>query len=135
MQTGKNKWIWICGLLAAAVLMLGLYIGFKPKPSAGSKHITIEVVDDQGGTKDYELATDAEFLRGAMDELSASGDFSYEGADTNGFFYVTTINGLTADFDKDGSFWSIYVNGEYGMYGVDEQTVSDQDSFRFAYEK
>ena len=137
MGTEKNKSIrvWIIGLLAAALLMFGLYTVFKPKAVSGSKNVSVEVVNDQGESLSFGKTTDAEYLRQFMDELSETTDFSYAGSDEGGMFYVTTVNGLTADFNKDGAYWAVYVNGEYGMYSVDEQPVADGDVFRFAYEK
>jgi len=49
--------------------------------------------------------------------------------------YITTVNGVTADFDKDGAYWSIMVNGEYGQYGADSQPVADGDEFQLVYTK
>lgn len=38
--------------------------------------------------------------------------------------FVDTINGETANYNVDGSYWAAYVNGKYGQYGVDSQPVS-----------
>ena len=68
-----------------------------------------------------------------MDELKDQG-FTYEGTDSEYGIYITTINGIKADYDADGAYWSIYVNGEYGQFGADQQPVNDGDAFKFAYE-
>ena len=46
---------------------------------------------------------------------------------------VETVNGETVDFDRDGSYWAFYVNGEYCSYGIDTQPVEDEDVFRIEY--
>ena len=80
------------------------------------------------------MNTDQEFLRGALDELAQSADFSVEGTESEYGLYIMAINGETADYDADGAYWSIYVNNEYGMYGVDTQPVTDGDVYSFVYE-
>ena len=44
------------------------------------------------------------------------------------------VNGLRADYDEDGAYWSFYVNDEYCNYSIDEQPVNDGDSFAIKYE-
>ena len=131
----RTKLITAITVIIAAILILyfGVYQNFGPKASAGAKTYTLEVVNDQGETKSYEGRTDAEFLSGIMDELQAEGDFSYEGTDGDYGLYINTVNGLTADYDKDGAYWSIMVNGDYGQYGADSQPVADGDDYQLVY--
>lgn len=127
-------------VIAAAVLVIAasvfalVYFLNKPKTVEGTKAYTVAVVDKDGNSKEYTGKTDAEFLRGLMDELTAGGDFSYAGDDSDYGLYITTINGVTADYNADGAYWSIYVNEEYGQFGADAQPVNDGDSFKFVYE-
>jgi len=106
----------------------------ESKAQEPAKAYTVTVVGKDGASKDYTGRTDADYLRALMDELKAQGDFSYEGNDSDYGLYITAINGVTADYDADGAYWSIYVNGEYGQYGADSQPVNDGDSFKFVYE-
>ncbi len=122
-------------LVAAIIAAFFVYRSFKPKAQQGSKGYTIEVVDNNGETKTYEGRTDAEFLKQVMDELAKDSDFSYEGEDSEFGLFIQSVNGLKADYETDGAYWAIYVNGEYGSYGADSQPVADGDTFRFAYEK
>jgi len=48
---------------------------------------------------------------------------------------VMTVNGETADYNVDQSYWSFYVNGEYCNYGIDTQPVADGDAFKIVYTK
>ncbi len=133
----KNKkyLVWFCAIVIVALSMFGVYKLFGPKASNGSKAVVVEVVDDNGKLDSYSSKTDAEYLKDLMDELSKTTDFSYEGTTSDYGLYITSINGLEANYDKDGAYWSIYVNGNYGQYGADQQPVSDGDTYRFAYEK
>ena len=49
--------------------------------------------------------------------------------------YVKTVNGITADYDTDGTYWAFYVNGEYAMTGVDSTPVEDGAVYTFKVEK
>ncbi|MCR5596300.1 MAG: DUF4430 domain-containing protein [Lachnospiraceae bacterium] len=124
----------VVAVLAVICILFGVYKALSPKAQTGSKAVKVEVTDNNGQTKSYDVKTDAEFLSQVMDELSAAGDFSYEGTNGDYGLYITAINGVTADYDADGAYWSIMVNGEYGMYGADSQPVADGDTFGFVYE-
>ena len=136
MESMKNRkpLVWIAGLLVAALLMFGLYKAFGPKPAEGSKSVVVEVENDKAEVKTYNAKTDAQYLSELMDELKASTDFTYEGTGGEYGLYINSINGLTADYDKDGAYWALYVNGEYGQYGADQQPVNDGEIYRFKYE-
>ena len=49
--------------------------------------------------------------------------------------YVKTVNGITADYDKDGAYWAFYVNGEYASSGVDSTPIAEGESYCFRVEK
>ena len=97
---------------------------------AGSKDITIEVVNKAAESTVYELSTDAEFLRQAMDEAEG---LTYDGTESEYGLMISTINGEVADFNVDGGYWSFYVNDEYCNYGIDTQPVMDGDAFAIVY--
>ena len=48
--------------------------------------------------------------------------------------YVKTVNGETVDYDKDGKYWAFYINGEYGMTGVDVTEIVEGDSYALKVE-
>lgn len=134
MKNKKNFTLLLC-LVLALLCMFGVYKVFGPKISKGSKAVVIEVLNKESDLKTYKIKTDAEYLVDAMNELQDSQDFSYEGSESDYGLYITSINGQEAVYETDGSYWSIYVNNEYGMYGADQQPVNDGDTYRFAYEK
>ena len=118
-------------LLLAAALALA-YFTFREEPVSGSKAITISVVNSRAETTNYSLKTDAEFLRQAMDEAEG---LTYSGSEGPYGVMISTVNGETADYNVDASYWSFHVNGEYCNYGVDEQPVHDGDAFSIVYTK
>ncbi len=130
-KSNKGLVIGVIALVAVAAVLAIVYFVARPKAAEGSKAVTIEVVNKAGESTVYNVKTDAEFLRGAMDEAKG---LTYDGSESEYGFYVESVNGEVADYSVDGSYWSIYVNGEYGMYGIDQQVVNDGDAFKLAYE-
>ena len=133
----KNRKL-IIGIAALLVVIAALIVVWKvagPKPETGTKAYTVIVVDPEGKETKYTGKTDAEYLHGLMDELAAKNKkFTFDGEDSQYGFTVMSVNGVLGDWNE-GTYWAIYVNGEYGNYGVDEQPVADGDEFKFAYEK
>lgn len=128
---GSRKWIAGVVVLAVAVLVLVVGYGvFREKPVEGSKSIVIEVVDRDEGKIEYQLKTDAAYLREAMEEAEG---LSFSGAESEYGMMVDTVNGVRADYEADGAYWSFCVNGEYCNYGIDTQPVEDGDVFSIVY--
>ncbi len=80
------------------------------------KNITLTVTYSDGTSENYEITTTAEYLMDAIEDT-----VTLEGSESDYGFYLETVNGETADYDTDGAYWAIYVNDEYGMYGLDSQ--------------
>lgn len=100
-----------------------------PQP-AGSKKIIVKVVDKDGNVTEYVHFTDQSYLRKATEEIEG---LTITGQESMYGLMIEAINGITAIYEKDGAYWSIEVNGEYGMHGIDEQPVDDGDVFAFVY--
>ena len=131
-KTKSNKKI-IAAAAAAVVivaLMVILYIRLRPEAAQGSKSITITVVAQDGTETSYSVQTDAEYLRGAIEDAEG---LTVEGTESEYGLMVDTVNGVRADYTLDGAYWSFLVNGEYCNYGVDEQVVNDGDEFQIVY--
>lgn len=119
------------GILVVLIAVFAvIYFAFGAKPVAGSKNITIEVVSADATSKVYEVSTDAEFLRQAMEEAEG---LEFSGTESQYGLTVEVINGETTDFNN-GSYWSFYVNDAYCNYGIDSQPVLDGDAFKIVYE-
>ena len=48
--------------------------------------------------------------------------------------YVKFVNGIEADYDKDGTYWGFYKNGEMMMVGVDGAQISDGEHYELVKE-
>ena len=127
----KNKKILGAGLLVVLIAALAIIYGvFREKPVEGSKEITIEVVNQADETKLYELNTDAEYLRQAMEEVDG---LEFSGQESEYGMMVEVVNGESAVYDKDGAYWYFMVNGESCNNGIDTQPVEDGDAFQIVY--
>ena len=96
----------------------------------GSVKFGFVVVDGDGNETDYVIHTDAETVGDALLEQNL-----IEGDDSEYGLYVKTVNGVTADYDTDGTYWAFYINDEYASTGVDATPVTDGDTYMFRVEK
>ena len=95
----------------------------------GSSTFLFTVVDQEGSETLFEIHTDSETVGEALLELGLiAGEESEYG------LYVKTVNGITADYDKDGVYWAFYINGEYAATGVDATAVTEGDSYALKIE-
>ena len=117
-------------LLIAALTLV--YVTFREKAQAGSKNITLSVIDSAGKETIYTLSTDAQYLLGAMEEAEG---LTFSGTEGPYGMMLTTVNGETADYNTNGAYWAVIVNGNYGNYGVSMQPVEDGDGFVILYDK
>ena len=135
MENKQNKKGIIAGIVILVVLVAAFLIAWsalKPQTNTGAKTVTINVINSEGETKEYVVKTDAEYLRQVMDEAKG---LTYEGVEDATSFMVMTVNGETADWSVDQSYWGFYLNGEYCNYGINEQPVADGDVFTIEYTK
>ncbi|MBE5879508.1 MAG: DUF4430 domain-containing protein [Lachnospiraceae bacterium] len=96
----------------------------------GSKVFDFIVVDKDGAEACFEIHTDAEVVGDALLALDLiSGDVGEYG------LYVKSVNGITADYDVDQTYWAFYVNGEYATAGVDTTVIEEGTTYSFKVEK
>lgn len=127
----KKKIILAVGaLVLVAAIFAGVYFALAPKASAGGKEITIEVIDDAQASTVYEVSTDAEYLGDAIRE---TGGLTVEGTESEYGLMVDTVNGVVADYNENGAYWAFYVDGEYCMYGMDQQPIEDGQAYQIIY--
>ena len=81
---------------------------------------TLVVADLDGNETTVEITTDKEYVGEALLEQGIiTGDMGDYG------LYINTVNGLAADWDKDMTYWSFYIDGEYAMTGVDTTPIEE----------
>ena len=96
----------------------------------GATKFAFIVVDKDGNETAFEINTDKETVGDALLELNL-----IEGDEGDYGLYVKKVNGITADYDKDQTYWAFYVNGEYASSGVDTTTIEDGAEYMFKVEK
>lgn len=95
----------------------------------GAKTVTVEVkVEEQMVT--FTINTDKTTVGEALIEHGlVAGDEGAYG------LYVKKVNGITADYDIDQSYWAFYINGEMAMTGVDATDIDETAIYKLEYTK
>ena len=96
----------------------------------GNTTFTFAVVDKEGNETAFEIHTDKTVVGEALQELKL-----IEGSAGDYGLYVTVVNGITADYNVDGTYWAFYIDGEYAMTGVDATDIVEGSSYAFKVEK
>lgn len=113
---------------ALALALFFVWYAAHPAAQAGEKHITVEVVHSSGAATEFTYDTGEEYL-GAV--LLSEGLIS--GTEGPYGLYVDTVDGETASYELNGSWWRLSCNGEDTMTGVDTTPVADGDVFTWTY--
>lgn len=95
----------------------------------GSREFGFTVVDREGNETNFEIHTEKETVGEALLELGM-----IAGEDSEYGLYVRTVNGITADYDKDGVYWAFYIDGEYAQTGVDSTAIAEGSHYSFKVE-
>ena len=96
---------------------------------SGSKTVTVEV-KVQEHLVTLTVKTDKETVGAALLEHGLiAGEESQYG------LYVKVVNGITADYDTDQTYWAFYINGEYATAGVDSTDITEGATYQLAYTK
>ena len=108
----------------------------SPDPNAptvkgeGATVFYFNVVDKDGKETKFEIHTDKTTVGDALLELGLiEGDMGDYG------LYVKKVNGITADYNVDGTYWAFYVGDDYGMTGVDLTEIEAGATYAFKVSK
>lgn len=126
----KNKKVWmgLAALVLAAALMLGVYLGMRPETETGGKEFTVLVVHKNGEEKQFSYATEEEYLGTVL--LSEG---LIQGEEGPYGLMVSAVDGETADWNVDQSYWALYIGEEYATTGVDMTPVTDGGEYKLEY--
>lgn len=96
----------------------------------GKTKLSFVAVDLYGHETEFQVKTDKATVGEALAEhnIIAGEEGSYG-------LYVKTVNGITLDFDKDGTYWAFYVDGKYAEKGVDQTEINENSVYSFKPEK
>lgn len=95
----------------------------------GSKTVTVAVEMEEKSVT-FTVKTDAETVGEALleHELIAGDEGPYG-------LYIKTVNGVRADYDKDGFYWAFYVGEDYAMQGIELTPIDESAAYRLVYAK
>ena len=96
----------------------------------GTKTFAVEVTDGEGKVTAFTVRTDEKTVGAALLALEI-----IAGEDSQYGLYVKTVNGITADYDKDQTWWGFYVNGVSAAAGVDSTDIAEGSTYGFKVEK
>lgn len=124
MKTMKR----LTALLLVFVLAVSLVAcGNTAKETAA---FTVVITDLEGNETTFNYTSEAKTVGEALvAEGLISGDDSEYG------LMVTTVNGITADWDADQTYWAFYIDGEYAMTGVDATDIVAGTTYGFTLTK
>lgn len=138
----KQRLLFVLCLLAASCIMLISCSQAKVEPlwnsavyvdnatfGDGEKTLMVEVIAEEKSVV-FTIYTDAETVGEALlkHELIAGEQGAYG-------LYVKQVNGMTADYDINKSYWSFTKNGEPLMTGVDGEKFASGDRYELVYMK
>ncbi len=153
MQTKAGKaassWVLCVALIVAMALMAaGCNGGTKEEAPSGTESqadglssdgtvlgegdtvFFFTVTDQEGNETQFEIHTDKKTVGEALLAVDLiAGEESEYG------LMVTTVNGITADYEKDGIYWAFYIDGAYAQTGVDATEIKEGEQYAFKIEK
>ena len=146
-KTRKNRALLfvVCMVLVAATALFATGCGNNASETAepttvtmengavlgeGAKQFTFTVVDGEGNETTATINSDADTVGEALQALNLiagePGDYG---------LYVKEVTGIRAVYEEDSTYWAFYINGEYGMTGVDKTDIETGASYAFKVEK
>lgn len=127
MEKKKSNKKIIIAVIVGIVLLIGICIGMlipynanKKEPESGMKEITLQIESERDSYSfEEKYDTDEEYLG---DFLDKEGIIGFDKSDYGRF--ITSVQGYEAK-NEEQSWWSIAVNGESAVSGVDEIVIED----------
>ena len=120
----------LCLVLIAAMALMAVGCDKDKKEDGTEKSFTFIVVDAEGKETKFDITTTKTTVGDALlDEGLIEGEDSQYG------LYVKKVNGISADYNVDGAYWSFYVGNDYAQKGVDATDIEDGATYKFVYTK
>lgn len=117
-------------LLLALLAVLTFSLVGCQETQQGSKCVTIEVVyAEEELNETMDVCTDAEYMLGLLEENAD--ELGVETTDSDFGVYLSGLKGYNFETLGMNYYWSIFINGEYGMLGISDQPVLDGDVYKF----
>lgn len=126
----KNKKLILAvvAMVAVIAILIGVYVATRPETSAGGKSITVTVIHKDGTEKSFAYSTEEEYLGPVLlAEGLAEGETGQYG------LVINTVDGETADWNVDQSYWALYIGEEYATTGADGVVLTDGGVYKLVY--
>ena len=101
----------------------------EPADDGYEKSFVFEVVDKDGNKTEKTIRSSGKYVGIVLQELGL-----IEGEEGPYGIYIKKVNGITADYDVDGTYWAFYVDGEMSMMGADQVEIVDGATYSFRAE-
>ena len=126
----KNKKIIIAVIALAVVIgfMVGLWQVSREQVVEGAKTITVTVVHSDGGETNFEYHTNEEYL-GPV--LLTEG--LVEGVEGPYGLEISAVDGETASWEENQSYWALFIGEEYATTGADGVVLTDGGVYKLVY--
>ena len=96
----------------------------------GATQFTFVIIDKEGTETTVEVHTDETIVGAALLKLGL-----IEGEEGPYGMYTKKVNGISADYDKDGVYWAFYEGDTYAMKGVDQTEIVPGAVYAFKVER
>lgn len=128
MMKNKKLLIAVVALVLVVVAMAGLWMGSREETIEGAKTVTVTVVHGDGTSKDFTYHTNSEYL-GEVIVLEGL----VNGSEGPYGLYFDTVDGETASWEENQSYWSILIGEEYATTGADGIVLTDGGLYKLVY--
>jgi len=85
----------------------------------GKTQFTLTIADLSGAETHVTVNTDEKTVGAALLSLGV-----IAGEDGPYGLYIKSVNGITADYDKDQTYWAFYQDDQYASAGIDQTDVT-----------
>lgn len=96
----------------------------------GATAFTLVIKQLDGSAITATINTDADTVGEALEALGI-----LEGEEGPYGIYIKAVNGVTAVYEEDGTYWAFYIDGEYALTGADVTPITAGAEYTFAVEK
>lgn len=123
----------IRSIIASVILILVIigmavsYYLFKPQGVEGTKNISVKVVHKDGTEKDYEITTQEQFLRGALDSIKL-----IDGRESDYGLFLTVVDNEEAD-SNNKEWWCVKKDGQMISFSLESQPILDGEKYELIF--
>jgi len=121
----------LISLILAVLTLISLTACGAAEEAEGPKvSFTLIVVDGDGNETTHQIETTKTIVGEALFEEGIA-----KGEEGDYGLFITEVNGIYAEYNETGTYWSFYIDGEYAMTGVDKTDIVDGATYMLKVEK